>query len=241
MASEPLSKGGKLICGKLSSFVDSEEDVQNPFHHGVLKQRIENGRQEGGNSSKEIGMGEKPVSDGSSLFIEVFGLGDEVELGDIDSGGADHVAEMTPNAEVDPTIQRRFVRFPETLRSWASLLGSREEGRNARNRTDGHAGCTTRANIKVSFGPGGFLFHKNQKFTAETQRSQRMFSRRSLRLCGEICFSCSQRLQGGHVPCADLNSFPGLLLDQIVMTQHGAGNPDVFQDSLPSFVSRSKA
>jgi hypothetical protein len=74
-----------------------------------LKQRIENGREKGCEPAKEIGVREKPVSEGSSLFIQVLGLGDEVELGDIDSRGTDHVAEMTSNAEVDPTIHRGLV------------------------------------------------------------------------------------------------------------------------------------
>jgi hypothetical protein len=74
-----------------------------------LKQRIENGREKRCKPAKEIDVREKPVSEGSSLFIQVFGLGDEVELGDIDSGGTDHIAEMTSNAEVDPTINRGFV------------------------------------------------------------------------------------------------------------------------------------
>jgi hypothetical protein len=74
-----------------------------------LKQRIENGREKGCESAKEIDVCEKPVSKGSSLFIQVFGLGNEVELGDIDSGGTDHIAEMTSNAEVDPTINRGLV------------------------------------------------------------------------------------------------------------------------------------
>jgi len=49
-----------------------------------------------------------------------------------------------------------------------------------------------------------------------------------------------QCMLGGHVACTDFDSFPRLLLDQIVMAQHGAGNPDVFQGLLPSFVNRSK-
>ena len=106
-------------------------------------------------------MGEKPVSKGSSLFIQVFGLGDEVELGDIDSGGTDHIAEMTSNAEVDPTINRGLIRFPEPLCSRACLLGSGKEGRDPRDGANGHAGCASRANIQISFWPSGFLLHKS--------------------------------------------------------------------------------
>ena len=105
-------------------------------------------------------MGQKPVSKRSSLFIQVFSLRDEVELGDIDSGGADHIAEMASNAEVDPTINRGLIRFPEPFRSRACLLGSGEKGRDPRDRANGHAGCTARADIQISFWPGGFLFHK---------------------------------------------------------------------------------
>ena len=118
-------------------------------------------------------MREKPVSEGSSLFIQIFGLGDEVEFGDIDSGGTDHIAEMASNAEVDPAINRRFVRFPEAIRSWACLLRAGEEGRDARDRTDSHAGRTSRADIQVSFRPGGFLFHKKLEFTAHSPREAR--------------------------------------------------------------------
>lgn len=92
-------------------------------------------------------MGEKPITKGSSFFIQIFCLSDEVKLGDIYSGGAYHVAEMATDAEVNPLIHRGFIRASESLSPRTCLLWSRKERRDPRHRTDGHTGGTTNADV----------------------------------------------------------------------------------------------
>jgi hypothetical protein len=83
-------------------------------------------------------------------------------------------------------------------------------------------------------------------FIKVTISPQRRKGRRGTILCDLSAsavkhdFLCFQRLQSRHGTRADFDALPRLLLDQMVMAQHGAGNPDVFQDPLPSFVNRSK-
>ncbi len=104
-------------------------------------------------------MSEKPVSEWPSHFIQVFCLGDQIEFGDIHARGADHIAEVTPNTEVNPFINGRVAWPSEPLSARPCLLGSWEERRDPRDRTNRHTVGATNTNICVIFGPRFVILH----------------------------------------------------------------------------------
>jgi hypothetical protein len=104
-------------------------------------------------------MGEKPIPERSSLFIQVFCLGDQIQFGDIYCRGTDHIAEMTPNTEVDPFINGGFAWPSESLSARACLFWSWKERSDPRDRADRHAGSATNADICIIFRPRFPIFH----------------------------------------------------------------------------------
>jgi len=94
-----------------------------------------------------MGMGEKPIPKGPSLFIQILCLGDEIQFGDVYSRRANHVAQVAADAEIDPVIHRGITGSPESLGTRTCLLGSRKERSHPGNRTDGHTGGTADTNI----------------------------------------------------------------------------------------------
>jgi hypothetical protein len=94
-----------------------------------------------------MGMGEKPVPKGPSLFIKVFCLGDEIQFGDIYSRRANHVTQVAADAEIDPVIHRGITWSPESFGTGTCLLWSGKEGGDPGNRTDRHTGGASDTNI----------------------------------------------------------------------------------------------
>jgi hypothetical protein len=104
-------------------------------------------------------MSEKPIPQRPSFFIEVFGFGKEVQFGNIHAGRTDHIAQMTPDTQIDPFVNRRLSGSSESLCSRTCLFWPREEGGDPGYRTDGHAGRTPNTNIRIIFGPGFLILH----------------------------------------------------------------------------------
>ena len=102
-------------------------------------------------------MGEKPVSKWPSLLVQVFCLGDEIQLRDIYSRGAGHVAEMTADAKVNPFIHGGLAGPSKSLSTGARLFRPWELWGHPRNRADGHTGGAANANIGIIPGPISFL------------------------------------------------------------------------------------
>ena len=98
-------------------------------------------------------MGQEPVPERPPFFIQIFCFGNEVQFRDVDPCGADRVAELATDTEIDPLIGRGFARFSKPLGPWAGLFRSREEGGDPGDRTDGHTGGTPDTRIGVILGP----------------------------------------------------------------------------------------
>ncbi|MBP1708595.1 MAG: hypothetical protein H6Q40_384, partial [Deltaproteobacteria bacterium] len=96
---------------------------------------------------------EEPVPEGPPLLVQVLGLGDEVQFGDIHARGADHVAQVTPDAEIDPGIHRRLIRTSKPLCPGPCLFGAGKTRGYPRDRAHGHAGGTANTDIRVVLGP----------------------------------------------------------------------------------------
>jgi hypothetical protein len=104
-------------------------------------------------------MGEKPIPERPSLFIQVFCLGDQIQFGDIYPRGTDHIAEVTPNTEINPFINRGFTWPSESFSAWACLFWSWKERGDPRDRADRHADSATNTDIRVIFRPRFLIFH----------------------------------------------------------------------------------
>jgi hypothetical protein len=108
-----------------------------------------------------MGMGEKPIPKGPSLFIQVFCLGDEIQFGDVYPGGTNHIAEMAANTKIDPAIHRGITWPSESFSTRTCLLGPGKEGGDPGNRTDRHTGGASDTNIGIIFRPT-LIFHLDQ-------------------------------------------------------------------------------
>jgi hypothetical protein len=93
-----LTESRKFITWELSSFVNSQNGLPDPFDCGVSQEPIHDRGEEGSEPTKKIRMGEYPIPKRPSLFVEVFRFSDEVQFGNIHAGRADHIAEMTTDA-----------------------------------------------------------------------------------------------------------------------------------------------
>jgi hypothetical protein len=154
---KPLPKGGRFVKRQGSPSIYSENGFYYPFDCRGPEEPVRKRGKQGSQPTIEIGMSEKPVSERPSLFIQVFCLGDEIQFGDIYPGGADHIAEVTPNTEINPFINGRLPRRSESLSTWACLLWSWKERGDPRDRADRHTGSATNTNICVTLRPMHFF------------------------------------------------------------------------------------
>ena len=106
-------------------------------------------REEGSKPTEKVDLTENPIPKGPSLLIQIFCLGDEVQFRNIDTGGANHIAKVATDTEVNPLIHRRVTWPPESLSPWTCLFWTWKEGGDPRNRAYGHAGSTTDTNIRI--------------------------------------------------------------------------------------------
>jgi hypothetical protein len=95
---KPLSESGRFINREFSPSIYSEDGFYQPFDLRVSQETIDERGEKGSKATKKIGMGEKPIPKGSSCFIEIFCLGDEVQFRDINARGTDHITEVASNA-----------------------------------------------------------------------------------------------------------------------------------------------
>ena len=106
-------------------------------------------------------MGKQPVAKGPALFVEVLCPCNQIQLGDFDPLAANHVTELTAEAEVDRFIDRWIagrwlIQFSEPLSSRPGLLWPGEQGCDSRYRADRRAGSAANADIPVIRMPGLF-------------------------------------------------------------------------------------
>jgi hypothetical protein len=95
---KPLSEGRKFITRKFSSLIYPENGFNQPFDSGISQETIDERGGKGSQPTIKIGMGEKPIPKGSSCFIKIFCLGDEVQFRNIYARGTDHITEVASNA-----------------------------------------------------------------------------------------------------------------------------------------------
>ena len=103
-------------------------------------------------------MGEKPISKGSALFVEIFCLGDEVQFRNRNPGCTNHIAKLAADTKIDPGVHGGLIGPSEALSPWARLLGTREEGGHPRYRADRHTGGAPDTEIRFVSWPK-LLFH----------------------------------------------------------------------------------
>jgi hypothetical protein len=158
-----LSEGRGLVEGKVFFLVDIEEEIQYPFDDRVSQKKIGTMREDGTKPAKKIELTENPIPKGPSLFIQIFGLCNEVQFRNINTRRANRIAKMATDTEVNPLIHRRVIWPSEPLNPWTCLFWTWEEGGDPRNRTDCHAGSTADTNICVTFRPTFFHIDKYAK------------------------------------------------------------------------------
>ncbi len=150
---KPLPERWRFITRELPSPVNLKQGIRKPPDGFVFQKPISNRREETSQGAEKIVVSEEPVAKWSSLLICVLCLGDEIQLRDVYSGGAGHVAEMAADAEVNPLIHRRLARRPKSLSPRTRLFRPGELRAHPRNRADACACGTANTNIRIGLRP----------------------------------------------------------------------------------------